>query len=584
MIYVASDNIFSPFAKTTEGNYDTLKHGMSTTLCPYTPHQGIAEPYYASRFHSSAAWEGVFEPTYWEKINQPTQLSPFEATIAASISIAIQDIPEVIDANTVLIISTTKGNVGNMHDNEESTDNFLPGKSAQRIADIFGIKATPIVVCNACISGLSAIILAQRLLETGTYEHAIVCGADHVGAFIISGFQSLKALSHTACRPFDMERNGLNLGEAAATLVLSSKPTEKTRWAIKRGSIHNDAYHVTAPSKEAEGLYRCMKDVLQGEDKDDLAVINLHGTATLFNDQMESIALQRMGLSDVPANALKSYYGHTMGAAGILETIITMHAIDDHTILGTRNFDELGVSGKVNISAQHRRTDKQDFMKVLSGFGGANAAILMTKKYSIEPERLQLPHCKTTHTVLISPTSVTVDGRNIEVEGEGSSLLTHIYKRYIANYPKFYKMDGLSKLGFVASELLLQAERNKAVESLAPQCSTEETRAIIFFNQSSSIHSDRQYLASIADENNYFPSPSVFIYTLPNIVTGEIAIRNHYHGETSFFILPERDEDLETSILKATLARNYAQSAITGWLDYEDDTHFLAHLYLVEQE
>ena len=106
---------------------------------------------------------------------------------------------------------------------------------------------------------------------------------------------------------------------------------------------------------------------------------------------------------------------------------------------------------------------------------------------------------------------------------------------------------------------------------------------MILFNHSSSIHADRAYLASISDADNYFPSPSLFVYTRPNIVAGELAIRHHYHGETSFYILPERDERLMRQIQTATLADSAIDSMISGWLDCDDEDHFLADLYLLSK-
>ena len=147
----------------------------------------------------------------------------------------------------------------------------------------------------------------------------------------------------------------------------------------------------------------------------------------------------------------------------------------------------------------------------------------------------------------------------------------------MGDYPKFYKMDGLSRLGFIASELLLQAEGG---ERFVP-C---DDRAVIFFNHSSSISADRKYLESIADPENFFPSPSVFVYTLPNIVTGEIAIRNHYYGETSFYILPERNERQMEAILRASCLDPATRSIITGWLNYDDDEHFMAEIKLLKIE
>ena len=125
--------------------------------------------------------------------------------------------------------------------------------------------------------------------------------------------------------------------------------------------------------------------VLEGQDKSRLATVCVHGTATLYNDQMESKAIERANLSDVPLSALKGYYGHTMGAAGVLETILTMRATDDGIILPSKGFTEPGVSGKVSISSELKKTDKRAFLKLMSGFGGCNVAAMYekTKDYSI---------------------------------------------------------------------------------------------------------------------------------------------------------------------------------------------------------
>lgn len=563
MAYIIADNIISPLGETSEENYLSVKAGRSG-IRAYEPGTcNIPEGFYASL---------LFED--------------FETLALRSAQKAIANAQlELKGKRTAFILSSTKGNI---------EENISLADSAQRIASQLGIDAKPIVVCNACISGLSALILGNRLIDSGLYDAAIVCGCDTPRQFILSGFQSLKALSPEPCRPFDMERMGLNLGEAAATLILSKNPIQGNSWRMGDGFIRNDAFHISTPSKTADGLYLSLQRTLESftkeisstceqiDMKEQLAFINAHGTATLFNDQMESVAIGRAGLSDLPANAYKSFWGHTMGAAGILETIISMKAIDDNTILGTRGFSELGVSGKMNICAENRPTDKKGFIKMLSGFGGCNATIWAAKipeRENIALSKIEQQNRKftTTHTIRITPEEVILDQRKLwermeelgEQEGkEHHSLLTTLYKQMIGNYPKFYKMDGLCRLGFVASEILLNAEKGE----------TDKERAIIFFNHSSSIASDRNYKESINDKNNYFPSPSIFVYTLPNIVTGEIAIRNHFHGETSFFILPDKDERMMEEILQASCRDDQSKSFLTGWIDYEDERHFEADL------
>ena len=574
MAYIIADNIISPLGETSEDNYLSVKSGRS----------GIR----------------AYEPgtcNIPEGFNASLLFEDFETLALKSAQKAIGNAQlELKGKRTAFILSSTKGNI---------EENISLADSAQRIASQLGIDTKPIVVCNACISGLSALILGNRLIESGLYDAAIVCGCDTPRQFILSGFQSLKALSPEPCRPFDMERMGLNLGEAAATLILSKNPLQGNSWRMGDGFIRNDAFHISTPSKTADGLYLSLQRTLESFTKEisstceqidlkaHLAFINAHGTATLFNDQMESVAIGRAGLSDLPANAYKSFWGHTMGAAGILETIISMKAIDDNTILGTRGFSELGVSGKMNICAENRPTDKKGFIKMLSGFGGCNATIWAAKK--TERENIALSQIEqqkreftTTHTIRITPEEVILDQRKIwerkeelgEQEGlEHHYLLTSLYKQMIGNYPKFYKMDGLSRLGFVASEILLNAEKGETEEERKEEeIKNLEERAIIFFNHSSSIASDRNYKESIKDKDNYFPSPSIFVYTLPNIVTGEIAIRNHFQGETSFFILPDKDEKMMEEILQASCRDAQSKSFLTGWIDYEDERHFEAEL------
>lgn len=570
MAYIIADNIISPLGETSEENYLSVKAGRSG-IRAYEPGTcNIPEGFYASLL--------------FEDFETLALRSAQKAIANAQKNIGNERL-ELKGKRTAFILSSTKGNI---------EENISLADSAQRIASQLGIDAKPIVVCNACISGLSALILGNRLIDSDLYDAAIVCGCDTPRQFILSGFQSLKALSPEPCRPFDMERMGLNLGEAAATLILSKNPIQGNSWRMGDGFIRNDAFHISTPSKTADGLYLSLQRTLESftkeisstceqiDLKEHLAFINAHGTATLFNDQMESVAIGRAGLSDLPANAYKSFWGHTMGAAGILETIISMKAIDDDTILGTRGFSELGVSRKMNICAENRPTDKKGFIKMLSGFGGCNATIWAAK--NPERENIALSQIEqqnreftTTHTIRITPEEVILDQRKLwerkkelgEQEGqEHHSLLTSLYKQMIGNYPKFYKMDGLSRLGFVASEILLNAEKGE----------TDKERAIIFFNHSSSIASDRNYKESINDKDNYFPSPSIFVYTLPNIVTGEIAIRNHFHGETSFFILPDKDERLMEEILQASCRDAQSKSFLTGWIDYEDERHFEADL------
>ena len=602
MIYRLSDNIISPLGETTAENYQAIKAGRSA-LRRYEGRWGIPEAFTASLFSE--------EQTRSLAVGGMTR---FESLAYRSACQAIQESGiDVSGSRVVFILSTTKANVELLTADSHEGNVLSPGDAAVRIAQRLGFTTDPLVVCNACISGVSAIVLAMRLLDACLYDYAVVCGADVQSKFTVSGFQSLKAVSADECRPFDMERLGLNLGEAAATLVVARSTlnvehsTLNVQWCIRQGAVRNDAFHISSPSKDGEGARLALEAVAGQADVASLAFINAHGTATMFNDQMESVAIERAGLGSVPVNALKGYFGHTMGAAGILETVVSMASLDDGTILGTRGFSDYGVSGKIHLSSQHEATSKDAFVKMISGFGGCNGAVYVEKMPPPTPpvgerEVLSLKasfgqalalqatrgragvNVTKTHTVRLTPSSLTIDGVDVKLNAQCimhhaqyAPLLTSLYKEYVADYPKFYKMDGLSRLGFIASELLLRQEGG---ERFQPRTD----RAVILFNHSSSIAADRKFFESIADEGDYFPSPSVFVYTLPNIVTGEIAMRNGYRGETSFYITIQRRDPLAWQIILASFGDAATRSVIGGWIDYQDDLHFEADLYIAERK
>lgn len=566
MVYIIADNILSPLGETTDQNYQNVKSGHSAIM-HYSSLWNIPEPFSASLFNDD-------QNTHLKRDG----LSRFESIVVKSIENALSDVQiDLTKDNAVLILSTTKANIEGLNENCHERTAIYPSECAKRICREIGLKTEPIVACNACISGASAIILAARLLELNYYKYAIVSGADVLNPFVVSGFQSLKALAEYNCKPFDIERLGLNLGEAASTLILSSVHHEisHNKWHIETGAIRNDAFHISSPSKNGEGAYKAIKAVLKDVDINELALINAHGTATMFNDQMESVAIERAGLSSIPVNSLKGYFGHTLGAAGVLETVLTARSLDDQMTLGTKGFEEIGVSGHISISAESTHTDKDTFIKMISGFGGCNASLLLSKSLHNITDVKETISILKTHHVLITPERIEVDGTSLPHYCTGKEMLTELYRSFVKEYPKFYKMDMLSRLGFISTELLIEAE---GLERFVPN----DNRAIILFNHSSSIHTDKEYFKTIQNPDEYFPSPSLFVYTLPNIVTGEIAIRNMYAGETSFYMLSYKDGGLMEKVQKASFLDGITDSMITGWLDYENDDNFESNIYTVE--
>ena len=309
MIYCIGHSIISPLGEGSQANIEAVKAGRSG-LKIYTGRFESVEPFCASLFDT------------------PQEFVPL---CIRSVEMAKGE-TDLADPATIFILSTTKG---------DQLDLLTP---AQSIARHFGNPNPPIVVSNACTSGVCAQITALRLLDAGFYKRAVVVGCDIQTKFIISGFQAFKALSPEPCLPFSPDRKGLNLGEAAATIIYTAEAHEG--WRLEAGSIHNDANHISAPSRTGEGAYRCLTDVAEGIEPAEIALLGVHGTATLYNDDMEKTAIERAGMQNVPMSVLKPFFGHTMGAAGVVETIIGMELV------------QRGI-----------------FIKMLSGFGGVNAAV-----------------------------------------------------------------------------------------------------------------------------------------------------------------------------------------------------------------
>lgn len=562
MATVISDNITSPLGLTTEQTYKAVCEGKSGLK--HYPCEDGKGGWNDLPFPMEAS---LFNKEQWDKI-LVDGFSKFESLVLHSVKGAISTLI-FNKERAILILSSTKGDIELL---EKGEDMSSLADAAKKVSMAIGIENDPIVVCNACISGVSAIILGQRLVDCGNYSNVIVCGADVQSRFIVSGFQALKALSEEPCRPFDIERLGLNLGEAAATIVLSSEMNSPKGWKIDKGAICNDAYHISAPHPKGLGAGMALRKMKDADNP--ISVIGVHGTATMYNDQMESKAIEMAELQDVPLSALKGYFGHTMGSAGVLETIIMMRALEDGVILPSKGFETRGVSGKVKMSDKPMMANGNTFVKMLSGFGGCNGAVRVSDR-SLPQIIVNDILVEQSHSVRITQNEVIIDDERLDLKSRGKDMLTEVYKTRIGDYPKFYKMDMLCRLAFVASELLIECDEIKEEHS--------NDRAVVLFNHSSSIIADRQYVKSI-EKDDFFPSPAAFVYTLPNITTGEIALRNGYHGETSFYILAERNEKLMQRVIKSTFIDRDIKSVIGGWIDCPSEDKFECDIRIYVKE
>ncbi len=291
-----------------------------------------------------------------------------------------------ISKKTGLIISTTKGNI----DVLSPQSKFYKDKKrvylsvlGKQIQIFFKFENEAILLSNACVSGVLAVSVADRLIKSKMYDDIIIVSGDLVTEFILSGFTSFHAISDAPCKPFSKNRSGINIGEAIASVLVSStisNTSNETVQILGSGSC-NDANHISGPSRTGEGLYLSVKSALREAQisEKEINYISAHGTATSFNDEMESVAFNRLNMLDIPLNSLKGYYGHTLGASGLLEIVIGIESLVHNTLLASEGFDELGVSYAINIIEKTEKKKMNMFLKTASGFGGSNAAIILKK-------------------------------------------------------------------------------------------------------------------------------------------------------------------------------------------------------------
>lgn len=276
---------------------------------------------------------------------------------------------------TKLIITTTKGGVGG----DPNAKGIV--EIVYNVLKRFEPLSNPWIISNACVSGVMGIIHGTNLIRSGMYDHALVIGIDFATDFILDGFESLHAMSADLCRPFDAKRTGINLSDAIAAVWLSKDKSsnEKGDFEVLGGASANDANHISGPSRTGEGLYRSVSDALRqsGVALEEIGYINAHGTGTMYNDEMESIAFDRLGMGKIPVNSLKGYFGHTLGAAGVLETVLAMEQVSKGKLLANRLLSEKGVSGDINLLANIEASQSPVFLKTSSGFGGINSSIIL---------------------------------------------------------------------------------------------------------------------------------------------------------------------------------------------------------------
>lgn len=562
-VYVAGDCLISSLGFTTDENMQAIVAGKSG-IRTVDDCALYGAPFQAARI-CRERWQGEADAKSlagYTPLEQLFILSIGQVVRHTGIDLRLPDCG--------LVLATTKGNIENI----DSPAAYL-WEMARHVAGYFHYPGTAVVISNACISGVSALLVASRWIESGKYRHVIVAGGDVLSRFVVTGFQSFKSVSGLPCRPYDLQRDGLTLGEACGCIALTADPErvkDRPLVTVDGGGITNDANHISGPSRTGDGLCQAIRGALEeaGIGPEQVGFVNAHGTATLYNDEMEAKAIHWAGLAGTPLNSLKAYWGHTLGAAGIIESIACFDQLRKGIVYGTKGYGTCGVSLPLSLTEEHRFQDMQCCVKTASGFGGCNAAVVFSlnrDKQAFVPAKegglKTIRHCR------VASGKVEVDG-NVKVVGEEAfdGFIRSAFKALQQPNMKFYKMDDLSKLGYVAAEWLL-----KGMDAGG------ESTGIILANAASSLDTDRKHQDIIDRLGDGGASPAVFVYTLPNVVLGEICIRHGIRGENTFFIHEKKALDFLHDYAEMLLHRNRFDTVIWGWCELENGI-YEADLYV----
>ncbi|NND88084.1 MAG: beta-ketoacyl synthase [Flavobacteriaceae bacterium] len=376
-VYVSHNNIISSLGFSSEEVVQAIHDGRSG-VTKIDDKSLLKTPFFGSLIDSKLIGQHAENNSLSEEYTRLEQLM-------------ILSLKKVIDASKIalddrvgVIISSTKGNIDALDANVPlSNHRAYLGTLSDRIQKHFGFTQEPIILSNACVSGLLALVIAKRYITAGLYDHVFVVGGDLVTSFILSGFNSFQAMSNDRCKPYDKNRTGINIGEAVATALVTNSDNDLTAEAVEivGDGSRNDANHISGPSRTGEGLVRSIRSAMKEADMsvNDIDYISAHGTATVFNDEMEAVALNRLGLENIPVNSLKGYFGHTLGASGLIESIIGMHSLRNNTLYRSLGYNEQGTTSSIAVIEKVQPKQLTTFLKTASGFGGCNTAALFRK-------------------------------------------------------------------------------------------------------------------------------------------------------------------------------------------------------------
>jgi 3-oxoacyl-[acyl-carrier-protein] synthase II len=395
-IVVTGMGIITAIGKDAGENFDALlggRHGIGPVSLLETRHRDeIPAGEIKQTNQELAALCGIENP---ELYTRTALLGIIAAREAYETGIARYGIND--HARTALVSSST---VGGMDKTEQHFYDFLSNNkyahyvhthycsdSSMKICDYLGLRHTNVTISTACSSSVNAILFGAKLIRHGLADRVIAGGTDSLSKFTLNGFNTLMILDRNHCRPLDARRQGLNLGEGAAYIILESEKTalqhhKEILCEISGYANANDAYHQTASSPDGYGPYLSMKEALDmsGLKPSQIDYINAHGTGTDNNDLTEGLAIDRIFAPRVPmVSSTKPFTGHTLAAAGVVETVFSILSIRNGLIFPNLNFSEKIAELSFEPVTELTRAEINHVITNSFGFGGNDSSLVLSK-------------------------------------------------------------------------------------------------------------------------------------------------------------------------------------------------------------
>ena len=450
-------------------------------------------------------------------------------------------------------------------------DTHHAGNSTEMIAEQLGISAYLTTVSTACSSSINSIIHGAKLLKNGIIDRVIVGGTDGLSKFTINGFNTLMILDPEHCRPFDETRRGLNLGEGAAYLVLEweddAKKAGKNIYALLGGYANaNDAFHQTASSSDGNGPYLAMKGALEtaGLQTKEIDYINVHGTGTENNDQTEGTAMKRLFGDNVPSfSSTKAYTGHTLGAAGTVESVFSILALHNNIIFPNINFKNKieGLDLVPNTEVQSKSINH--VLTNSFGFGGNDSSVVFSKPETRSPQ-LATRNLQPATPVFINGLGAVTPQNTLDseffledilpIEEKFLQIQKPNYKDYIAP-AKLRRMSKIVRMGIVAAKTALDG------------ADLQQPDAILTGTGMGCQIDTEKFLNLLLNNNERLLNPSPFIQSTHNTMGAQIALMLGNNNYNLTYV--HRTFSFESALLDSMMLmnENKAENVLLGGID-----------------